>query len=213
MRRTFRYSTLGVAFAALIVLATPVAAANPWTVFKQSGVHAIAHSFACVEDAEVVTCAGEGVDVFEGATIAPGEPKRKGEQACYSAVSETYDAGSGEPIESEWLFGCTLDAGTVSIDRLNSVSLTPTTIHLTAVMCDASGCTESQAGTITVDGTWTGVGPTESQKSRSVYDDGGCLQVNADRGRSRQASFVGSIDAADARIGEGGFTFRTTCDF
>ena len=62
-------------------------------------------------------------------------------------------------------------------------------------------------------GTWTGVGPIVTQKSRFTFDDGTCIQVNADRGRFRQATFGGSIAATQAMMGDGSFTFRTSCPF
>ncbi len=79
------------------------------------------------------------------------------------------------------------------------------------MVCDPSGCTESDGGSITVNGTWTGVGPTISQRGRFRLDDGTCIQVNADKSKSRQATFEGSIDTLDARLGRGSFTFKTTC--
>lgn len=58
---------------------------------------------------------------------------------------------------------------------------------------------------------WTGTGPIFSHKGKSRFDDGTCVQVNADKTRSREASFDGSIEAQWATIGDGSFTFRSNC--
>jgi hypothetical protein len=150
--------------------------------------------------------------VFEGTTRQSGQPTMSGERVCYSQFTDTFNPRTGEG-ESSGVFGCALDAGTLTIDNLTSITLAPTLIELTAIECDSTGCTESPGGTITVQGTWTGVGPITTQKSRFTFDDGTCIQVNADRGRFRQATFDGSIAATQAMIGEGTFTFRTSCAF
>lgn len=82
------------------------------------------------------------------------------------------------------------------------------------IECDESfECTETPAGSTTVYGTWTGVGPVMSQKGRFTWDDGTCVQVQADKGSFREASFTGSFDAQFAQISSGRSTFRTTCVF
>lgn len=214
MRTGFR-SSIVVAALAMLALATPVAAASGWTTFKQAGTSAYAFTAdACVENGDgTVTCDGTSIDVFEGSVRQTGEPTRNGEHACYSEHSVTYHPGTGEVIGSHSLFGCALDAGTLSTDNLTSVTLTPTVIDLTEVTCGPTECTESAAGSTTVYGTWTGVGAVTSQKGKFRFDDGTCMQVHADRGSSRQATFDGSIDAANARVGTGSFTFRTSCTY
>ena len=210
-----RFKPAGVVLAILaaLLIAAPVAAAGPWQTFKQSGTNAFAFNEACTENPNrTVTCEGESIDVFEGTTRQSGQPTVSGERVCYSQFTNTFNPRTGDG-ESSGVFGCALNAGTLTVNNLTSITLAPTVIELTASECDSAGCTESPGGTITVQGTWTGVGPTVSQKGRFTFDDGTCIQVNADRGTSRQATFDGSIEAVQAMMGEGTFTFRTSCAF
>lgn len=214
MRSRFRLAAAIVALLATILIANPVAAASPWTVFHQSGTNAFASTSDCIEHVDgTVTCAGRSIDVFEGKLRTPGEPNRTTEQTCYSDYRETFDPVEGSLLEYHALFGCAFGAGTLRIDGLTTITLAPTTIELTAIDCDSTGCTETPDGSTVVHGTWAGAGPTFSQKGRSKFDDGSCLQINADRSKFRSASFEGSFDAMDAQIHEGTFTFRTDCAF
>ena len=215
MRLRFRLASAIVALMAAILVTAPVAATSPWVTFKQAGTNAFAFNDECTDNADgTVTCEGQFVDVFEGTISEGGLPTRKGEQACYSQNSNTFDPNTGEPIKFHALFGCTFDAGTLTSNHLTSITLAPTVIELTAIDCDGSGfCTETPDGSTTVDGTWTGVGPIFSNKGKFKFDDGSCFQVQADKSRSRQASFEGSIEATGGAIGEGSFTFRTNCPF
>lgn len=213
MRSRLKQASVVLALLAALLIAAPVVAADPWLTFKQSGTSAFASDQMCTENPNrTITCEGETIDVFEGTTRQSGQPTMSGERVCYSQFTDTFNPRTGEG-ESSGVFGCALDAGTLTIDNLTSITLAPTLIELTAIECDSTGCTESPGGTITVQGTWTGVGPITTQKSRFTFDDGTCIQVNADRGRFRQATFDGSIAATQAMIGEGTFTFRTSCAF
>jgi hypothetical protein len=214
MRPRIRPAGVTLAILASLLLAAPAAAASPWTSFSQSGTSAYADTYDCWENPDgTETCENQSLYVFGGTMKASGEPTRKGEQVCYSEFSYTYDPTTGDFFGDEGVFGCTFDAGTLTIDKLTSVTLAPTVIELTTWECDEFDCTETPAGSTTVYGTWTGFGPVMSQKSRSTFDDGSCVQVYADRGRMREASFAGSFDAQYAAILEGRFTFRTTCTF
>jgi hypothetical protein len=213
MRPPFKTAGAIVAILAAGLLAAPVLAGE-WTVVRQAGTQAYAFVGTCTDNPDGTTsCDGQSINVFEGRLQLPGEPTRRGEQVCYSEFSETFDPSSGAVVAYHALFGCALDAGTLDADRLTLIELEPTVVELTAMECDASTCTESPAGSTTVEGRWTGVGPISSQKSKYRFDDGSCIQVNADRGSQRAASFVGSIDATEALMSEGTFTFRTTCPF
>jgi hypothetical protein len=202
------------AIVAALLLAAPVAAASPWASFSQSGTSAMADTFDCMQNADgTETCSGESLFVFEGTMKASGERPTKGEQVCYSQYTDTFDPETGEPIDSESLFGCSLDAGTLTINDLDSIVLAPTVIELMTIECDEFECTETPAGSTTVHGTWTGIGPVMSQKGRFTWDDGMCVQVQADKGSFREASFSGSFDAQFAQISSGRSSFRTTCVF
>lgn len=215
MAPRIRRASAMVALIAVILVAAPVAAASPWVVFKQSGTNAFAFSGGeCTDNMDgTLTCEGQSIDVFEGTTKQSGEPTRKGEQACYSEFSHTFVPDTGQEIDYHALFGCTFDGGTITINGLTSITLAPTVIDLTAIDCDASDCTETPAGSATVHGTWTGIGTVSTNKGKFTFDDGSCVQVHADKGRFRGASFEGSIEATEAAMGDGGFTFRTTCAF
>lgn len=215
MRPHLRLASVIVAVLIAILAVGPVAAASPWVTVKQTGTSAYAYSGGeCTDNLDgTVTCEGQSIDVFDGSTRQSGQPTRKGEHACYSEFSSTFDPESGEQIDYHALFGCTLDAGTLSIDGLTSITLHPTLIELTAIECGASECTESAGGSTTIDGTWTGIGSISSNKGSHRYDDGVCRMVSADKGRFREASFEGSIETDYAAIGAGSFTYRTTCWF
>lgn len=210
-----RIRTVGIlVLLASLLIAAPVAAASPWTSSNQSGTTAFADAIECQENLDgTVTCEGESLFVFAGTMKINGEPNRKGEQVCYGESISTFDPTTGELLDDEGVFGCALDAGTLSIDNLTSIVLAPTVIELTAWECDEFDCTETPAGTATVSGTWTGVGPISSHKGRSTFDDGTCIQVDSDRSSFREASFTGSFEALSAQMSEGRFTFRTSCTF
>ncbi len=202
------------AIVAALVLAAPAAAASPWSSFSQSGTSAMADTSDCTENADgTVTCSGESLFVFEGTMKASGERPTKGEHVCYSQFTETFDPETGEVIDLQSVSGCTLDAGTLTVNDLDSIVLAPTVIELMTIECDEFECTETPAGSTTVSGTWTGAGPVVSQKGRFTWDDGVCVQVQADRGSFREATFEGTFDAQHAEMRTGRSTFRTTCTF
>jgi hypothetical protein len=207
---------LGVILAILaaLIIAAPTAAASPWTSFSQSGISASADTSDCIDNTDgTVTCSGEGLFVFEGKIKTAGEKPRSGDEVCYSWHTDTFDPETGETVESESLFGCALDAGTLTADNLTSVVLAPTLIELMTFTCDESECTEVPAGSITVEATWSGVGPIIKQAGRFHYDDGTCVQVDSQKGAFREASFDGPFEVSFAQLSEGSSTFRTNCDF
>lgn len=213
MRSHFQIASAIVALAAALLVAASAAAASPWVTFKQAGTQAFASNQTCTDNPDgTVTCEGQSIDVFQGTNKETGEPARKGDQVCYSESNATFDPNTGEgPYHA--LFGCTFDARTLTADQLTLITLAPTVVELTAIDCDTKDCTESPAGSTTVDGTWTGLGPIVSQRGKFKFDDGSCVQVNADKGQFRRATFEGSIEATDAMMGDGSFTFRTDCSF
>jgi hypothetical protein len=213
MRPRFALAAALVAVLAAVLMATPVAASSPWSTFKQVGTQAFAGNGVCTDRRRTTTCSGENLSVFVGQIRESGFPTRKGEQTCYERYSQTFSRPTFEIIEQHGVFGCTFNAGTLAINDLTSATLAPTVINLTAYQCDASTCTETPAGSITMRGTWAGVGPVSTQKSHSKFGDGSCMQVNVDNGSFRQASFEGTVAAPDAQMAQGSFTFRTNCMF
>ena len=212
MRYHFRLASAIVALVAVLV-AAPAASASSWVTYRQSGTNAFAFEESCTDNPDgTVSCESRSIDVFKGTTKEKGEPSRHGEQVCYSESRETFDPNTGEG-EFVGSFGCTVGSRALTIDKLRSLKLAETVIDLTTVECDDSGCTESPGGTTTVYGTWTGVGPSLSQRDRFWFDDGSCVQVNAGKGQFREASFEGSIAATESMLGAGTFRFRTNCEF
>lgn len=213
MRLRFRLAGTIVALATALLIAAPVATASTWTVFSESGTRAFAANGECTElpDGSLV-CENQFVDVFRGTVKATGEPTFNGQRVCYHESVDTF-AANGSFIGSHGRSGCTLDAGTLTIKKLASITLAPTLVELREMECDAFECTESPGGTVTVSGTWTGTGPIVRQSGKFQFGDGTCRQLHSDRSRSRQAEFEGSIETAGAGVGDGSMTFRTNCEF
>jgi hypothetical protein len=206
------------ALTALIVLAGPVSAA-PWQfVFREAGTSAFAETDStCVDNGDgTATCGGTVIDVFDGKSKERGTSTVHSERACYSRFSETFDVTTGEIIEFAGVFGCAFDPGTIAIKKLTTITLAATEIALIEIRCDVDSCTEDSAGTVVVEGTFSGVGPIGRDKSKFRLDDGTCVEADASRGRFREASFSGSVDGdpftpAFAAMGAGTFMFRTSC--
>lgn len=214
MRSRSRSIGLILAMLAAFTVAAPVAGANQWVTFKQAGTTAFAFTDSCTDNPDgTVTCAGQSIEVFVGTITEPNQPTSKGERVCYSEHSSTYDPATGETFESSGRFGCAPGADSVRIRKLNSITLAPTVIELTESVCGPTECTESPGGSITVDGTWTGVGATMSQRGKFRFDNGTCIQVHAAQSTFRAATFVGPFDALEARISKGSSTTKTTCPF
>lgn len=209
MHHYFRLTGAIVALVTVLVV-VPAASASSWATYRQSGTNAFAFDGSCTDNPDgTISCEGRSIDVFKGMTKETGEAGRHISQVCYGESTETFDPDTGEG-EFEGSFGCTLGAP-LTIHKLRSLTLADTVIDLTHVECDQVACTETPGGSTTVSGTWTGVGPTFSQKDRFRFDDGSCVEVNADKGRFREASFEGSLAATESMMGAGTFTFRTRC--
>jgi hypothetical protein len=142
-------------------------------------------------------------------------------QVCAFLDSYTYDETTGDyvgdPISES---GCTVDlpSGKLTFGRnLSSATLATTTITIQQYVCDEYSCEPGASRDVTIGGTWTGVGPTSSQKYRSASDDGTCRFNEAGKGSSREASFSGtiagrSLEAVYGSISDGKFTYRSRCD-
>jgi hypothetical protein len=210
MRLRIRLASAIVAILAAFTFAAPAAAASPWIVFKEAGTSAVASTSQCVDHSDgTTTCSNQQVDIFRGTSKHTGDPTFKGERVCYTESMDTF--GPNTFIESHGNFGCALHGKTLSIKNLTSITLNPTVIDLTHFDCDPTGCKETPGGPKTVEGTWTAFGPVIRQSSKYKFDDGTCRQSQADKSRSRQATFAGTFSAMDARIAKGSFTFKTTC--
>jgi hypothetical protein len=213
-----RLGAVVAAFATVILMAGPASATQWQAVMKESGTSAFAVSEStCTDNGDgTTTCSNTSLDVFVGKSKELGVSTLHAQRACYSDATETFVTTTHESISHTGVFGCDFDAGTLSITDLTSITLAPTDISLTQFDCDINSCTETPDGTVVVAGTWTGVGPITSQKGKFRIDDGTCIQADAQRGNFREASFSGTVGGASftatfAQIGQGTFTFRSSC--
>ena len=215
MHSRSRPAGLIAALVAVLTLAAPAAATSPWVNFSQSGTAANADTQQCAENTDgTVTCSGESLSVFQGKIKAPGERSRQGDVVCYNRFMFTFDPASGVPVDEESVSGCTFDAGTLSVDKLTSVVLDPTIVELVSIDCsDEAECTETPAGSATVQGVWNGAGPITQQSGKFRFDDGTCVQMQAEKAIFREASFDGSFESTSAGLSSGTFTMRTSCAF
>jgi hypothetical protein len=220
MRSHRRLGAVVAALAAVILLTSPALAA-PWeAVFRESGTSAFAQSeFTCIDNGDgTTTCTSAVVFVFSGRSKELGTSTVHAERVCYNEFSDTFDPVTGQFIGSTGVFGCALDTGTLTIDDLTSITLAATEISLVEFVCDPESCTETPDGTAVVAGTWTGVGPISSQRSKFRFDDGVCVQADSQKAMVRQAEFTGTVNgdpflAEFTDMSEGTFSFRTTCGF
>ena len=214
MRTRVRLGGLAAGLVVAVLVVAPVAAASPWFSVKQTGTFAFAFGDTCQDNGDgTTTCEGQSLDVFEGSQKFSGSRRTAGQQVCTSIFTVTFDTETGEPLDQVDAFGCVSDPGTLTVDGLDSITLAATEIDLVHLSCDeeTGECTETPAGSITVSGTWEGVGPLVMSTSRFSFDDGVCRDVQSNRMTQRQADFSGSFEAFDVGMSEGTFTFRTSC--
>ena len=199
-----RHSVVGVLGAILVafVLAAPVAAD---TVGGGNGTQATAfQDGGCTDNGDgTVTCSQTQLDAFLG--------KDGGDFACYDEQMYTFDEDTGDPISSHESFGCTENTGNVTANKLETVDLASTDIGLISLDCDATECTESDGGTISMAATWTGVGKTFKTSSQQHYRDPFCVEVDKSKSTSRNATFDGPFEATFASISVGTSSFRIRC--
>ena len=214
-----RLLAVAVALGAVILLTSPTLAAKWDFTGSQSGVSGSAQSeFVCIDNGDgTETCSSSAIFVFVGRSKSTGTPMEHVEDVCYGDFSDTFVTDTGEPVEFTSRFGC-VDAGdAITVDDLSTISLEPTEIPLTEVVCDLESCSdEVPGGTVVVEGEWTGFGPITKQKSRFHFDDGICISMDSQRGTFRQADFTGTVNsepfvAEFAEISDSTFTFRSGC--
>jgi hypothetical protein len=186
----------------VFVLAAPVAAD---TTGGGNGTLAIAfHDGGCTDNLDgTVTCSQKELDAFKG--------KLTGDRVCYDEFTITFDESTGDPISSHEVFGCNDNPGTVSANKLTSVTVASTDISLTTLDCTVDDCTEGDGGAISVDAVWTGIGKTFKSSSSSHYRDPFCVEVDRTKSTARNATFDGPFSATDAQISVGFSSFRIRC--
>jgi hypothetical protein len=122
---------------------------------------------------------------------------------CVSWERHTFDDDTpvnehtGEPLGAETDGGCrTEPLAAASWNGLSSVTLLPIVVTVVEFSCGDDGCGIHRSTDIPVSGTWTGVGPTTHQQTRTLTD-AGCLAefVNA---KTRAARFSGGANGVPA---------------
>lgn len=214
MRTRVRLGGLAAGLVVAVLVVAPVAAASPWFSVKQTGTFAFAFGETCQDNGDgTTTCQGQSLDVLEGSQKSSGSRRTAGQQVCTSTYTVTFVTETGEPLNQVEAFGCVSDPGTLTVDGLDSITLAATEIDLFQFSCDeeTGECTETPAGSITVSGTWMGVGPLVTSTGRFSFDDGVCRIVQSDRTTQRSAEFSGSFEAFDVGMSQGTFSFRTSC--
>lgn len=199
-----RHRLVGALGAILIafVLAAPVAAD---TTGGGNGTTAIAfQDGGCTDNGNGTgTCSSKELDAFKG--------KVSGDEVCYDEFTVTFDQNTGDELSSQESFGCAENPGTVSANKLTSVSVASTDISLTTIDCIAGDCTVSDGGTVSVDAVWTGIGKTFKSSSSSHFRDPFCVEVDRFKSTARNATFDGPFSATDAQISVGTSSFRIRC--
>ena len=214
--------------AALLVLSTATVAADTGpapggdATFSQNGRTADAWGGDCRSNGDgTSTCEGHGVSAFVGKMSDSFTGVVHANQACAFIETYTIDDATGEPVaEPTFESGCDVDLPSGAINaskKLASVALAPTTLTVYAYVCGETSCDIVSERDVTIEGTWTGFGPTVSSKGRSSYDDGTCRYDEHNRQSVREATFAGSIDGSPvagdgyATIADGKSTFRSRC--
>jgi hypothetical protein len=220
-----RFGLASAAIVALLVLSTGSVAADTTPggdgTFTQNGKTADAYSSDCSSNGDgTTTCSDVGLSIFAGKMSDSFSGVTHANQVCVSIGSFTYDDETGESLADFYESGCQVDLakGTIQFGKgLSSATLATTTISIAQWICNEETCEPGPSRDVTVVGTWTGVGPTFSSKSRSSGDDGTCRYSDSGKGSSREASFAGTIDGQSlsgdsyASITDGKFTYRSRC--
>jgi len=223
----FRLGLASAAVIALLVLSTGSVAADTTPggdgTFTQNGTTAEAFGSDCTPNGnDTTTCSEIGLSVFVGKMSDSFSGVSHANQVCAYVANYTYDDITGDPVgDPVFESGCEVDLSKAAIRigrNLSSVTVASTTVSIAEYICDEFTCEPGASRDITVVGTWTGVGPISSSKSRSTYDDGTCRSSDSGKGSSREATFVGTVDGQTitgeksyAAISNGKFTYRSQC--
>lgn len=160
-------------------------------------------------------CSSMFMFLFEGRWRAQNAPNPDypdgvhiGDRVCVEFDTETFDS-SGASVDFVVEFGCPQDTGNLSFDGLQSATLLPTIIELENFSTGAMR-------TVTIAGTWTGIGAETRTKAKSKTREPGCITVSSENTRSREATFAGTLNGAPmtvdyASLTNGRTAFKTTC--
>lgn len=190
--------------------------------YTQNGHGADAGTFECVSNGDgTTTCFDGGLSVFAGKMSDNISRLGHINAVCAWLNSSTFDDETGEYVgEPTSESGCRVDLpkGSLTFGRsLSSATLAPTTITLSQWICtDKTTCEQGPSRDVTVQGTWTGDGPTTYNKYHFTGDDDFCRYNESGKVFDRGATFVGSVDGTNldqayASITDGKSTFRSRC--
>lgn len=191
-------------------------------IFSQNGKSADVGAGTCVSNGDdTETCTNVGISVFAGRMSDSISGVTHANQVCASHETFTYSEATGEYLgEPVFEYGCQVDlpAGILSFGRkLSTVTLRATTVSIQQQVCGEFECVPGASRTVTVAGTWTGVGPIAFGKWRFDGDDGTCRYAESGKGYNREATFAGSLDGesfgADTvgYLTDGKSSFRSRC--
>ncbi len=217
-------SILALASILLITLATPVSAEPPGFRFsvRTTGVEANVFWEECEEDTPepgTTTCTFVSLFAFDG-TQRVNHEQFEGSFACLFIDVVEFTAEQGQVVRSE--FGCSEDVDVTLARRLASGRLTGT-FTVTAIECDPEGlCEETGERDVTVNATWTGIGPLTRFHYRSMEHPIGnvetrCKFMESGKGLRREAVATATIDGLQLGetsfgfLSEGKFSFSVKC--
>lgn len=189
----------------LVVMLLPMAAAsslgakpaaNEFWKFSEAGTSASAEWVTCMAEGELDTCITTMVFVGVTKTRSQGSGAATRKEVCFSRTTETFDDETGETLSYITSFGCTPAATKATGVRrdLSSAIIAPTTVTVQTFECGLEECVEIGNGEVTVSGTFTATGPMTRARYREFSDDGFCVNRVSFRGKSRLATFSGTVD-------------------
>ena len=209
----------------IAVSAGPVAAATAPpgdATYSQNGTVARVALGTCRYTSEdVVSCTTSFVEIFNGKLSDDISGVTHANQLCLDIEQYAFSSSTGEIVgEPTFEHGCTVDlpSGVIRFDsKLAWATLASTTVTVEQLICDKIECVPGPSREITVAGTWTGVGPFMTSKSKSTFDDGQCRYGDSVKASELFATFNGSITGMELEgnyegsLLTGKFSFRSRC--
>jgi hypothetical protein len=170
----------------LAVLQMPSVAAAPPTLIHEANVTATTFAEECsTQDDGSTVCVTYLTQIFLSDT--------NGFVCILRSTVVTPPNGDPTTIDA---FGCgPTTVETFTYDRnLTSATLQPTTVPLFWRECDAGGACTDVFEDVTVSVEWTGIGPIDRFREKTVFHEGPCRETVTGRGESRAAAATTFID-------------------
>ena len=170
---------------------------------------------------DVISCTTSFVEIFNGKLSDDISGVTHANQLCVDIARYAFSSSTGEFVgEPTFEHGCAVDlpSGVIRFDsKLAWATLASTTVTVEQLICDKIECVPGPSREITVAGTWNGIGPIMTSKSKSTFDDGQCRYNYSAKASERLASFNGSITGMELEgnyegwLLTGRFSFRSRC--